>query len=230
MNSRSPRRLTTTAYALLAQLSLRPWSTYELAQQRIRYFRFVSPRAESAIYREVKQLARDGLVEGRTSLTGKRKRTVYSITEKGTETLRAWLGTPISPFGMDFEAMIRLFVAPLGTTDQLVSTLEQVQDDARDMLVFCGEVKQEFLEGKGVLPQDQTYIRALAVDFFVSLLNTVESWADRTLAEVQGWEGTSIEDRNRRGLEIFAGLPVEMPEQEFRKTPIPPASQRRPRA
>lgn len=222
------RRLTTTAYALLAQLSLRPWSTYELAQQRVRYFRFVWPRAESAIYREVKQLAADGLVEAHASHTGKRRRTVYSITEEGTDTLRTWLGTPVSPFAMDFEAMIRLFIAPLGRTGQLVATLEQVRADAQDMLRFGGEVKKEFLEGRSAL-QDQVYIRALAVDFFISLLNTVESWTERTLTEVAGWEGTSLEDRNRRGLEIFAGLPVQVPEQQSIETPIPPSTQIRSR-
>jgi len=42
-------RLTTTSYAVLAQVAVHPWSTYELAQQRVRYFRYVWPRAESAI-------------------------------------------------------------------------------------------------------------------------------------------------------------------------------------
>ena len=47
----APPGLTTTSYAVLAQLAVHPWSTYELARQRVRYFRYVWPRAESAIYR-----------------------------------------------------------------------------------------------------------------------------------------------------------------------------------
>jgi len=222
------RRLTTTSYVLLAQLSLRPWSTYELARQRVRYFRYVWPRAESAIYREVKHLAAAGLIEGRQEHTGKRQRTVYSITEQGLDTLREWLGTPVSPFTMDFEAMIRLFIAPLGTTDQIVATLEQVRTDAQEMLGFGGEVKQEFLDGRGAL-QDQAYIRALAVDFFISLLNTVDSWVDRTLAEIHLWESLSIDERNERGLEIFAGLPVATPDEPADGTPVAPVTQHRTR-
>lgn len=220
------RRLTTTSYALLAQLSLRPWSTYELAQQRIRYFRFVWPRAESAIYREVKQLAADGLTEGRAERTGKRSRTVYSITADGIQTLRDWLKTPVSTFAMDFEAMIRLFIAPLGAIDDITATLEQVRSDAQDMLAFGGEVKQEYLEGHGAL-QDQAYIRALAVDFFISLLNTVETWSERTLAEIHQWEHLSTEERNQRGLDIFANLPVATPDRPYDQTPVPPATQQR---
>jgi hypothetical protein len=70
--------------------------------------------------------------------------------------LREWLATPVSPFAMDFEAMIRLFIAPLGTKEQIVATLQQVRDDAQEMLRFGGAVKQEFLDGRAAL-QDQAY-------------------------------------------------------------------------
>jgi PadR family transcriptional regulator, regulatory protein AphA len=225
----APSGLTTTSYAVLAQLALRPWSTYELAQQRVRYFRYVWPRAESAIYREVKRLAAMRLAKAEREYVGKRPRTVYSITEAGRQALREWLATPVSPFAMDFEAMIRLFIAPLGTKQQLEATLEQVRRDAQEMLAFSGAVKQEFLEGRAVL-QDQVYLRALAVDFFISLLNTVDGWAERTLVEVQGWKDLSPDGKNERGLEIFAQLPVATPGARTDRTPVPPRTQRRQRS
>lgn len=224
-----PLQLTTTSYAVLAQLALRPWSTYELARQRIRYFRYVWPRAESAIYREAKRLAAMGLVKPTREYVGKRPRTVYSITEAGQKELRAWLGSPVSPFAMDFEAMIRLFIAPLGTKDQILDTLEQVRTDAQDMLRFGGAVKEEFLEGRAAL-QDQAYLRALAVDFFVSLLHTVDDWAERTLAEIAKWDDLSPDGKNDRGLEIFANLQVPTPAEHIDETPVPPRTHRRRRS
>jgi DNA-binding PadR family transcriptional regulator len=225
----SPPSLTTTSYAVLAQLAVHPWSTYELARQRIRYFRYVWPRAESAIYREVKRLDAMGLVAAKREYVGKRPRTVYSITEAGRQVLREWLATPVAPFAMDFEAMIRLFIAPLGTKQQLVATLEQVRDDAQDMLGFAGAVKQEFLDGRATL-QDQVYLRALAVDFFVSLLNTVDGWAERTLAEIEEWEDLSPDGKNDRGLQIMAQLPAPTPGEHTDRTPVPPRTQRRRRS
>ncbi len=217
-------RLTTTSYAVLAQVAVHPWSTYELAQQRVRYFRYVWPRAESAIYREVKRLSSMGLLEAKKEHVGKRTRTVYSITEKGREALRAWLATPVSPFAMDFEAMLRLFVAPLGTKDEIIATLELVLDDAREMLRFSGHVKQEFLQGMAVT-QDQVYIRALAVDFFISLLNTVEAWAQRTLDEIESWDDLSPDGKNERALEKLRELPAPTPG-SIETTPVPPRTQR----
>ncbi|MCI0635043.1 MAG: PadR family transcriptional regulator [Actinobacteria bacterium] len=218
-------QLTTTSYAVLAQVAVHPWSTYELAKQRVRYFRYVWPRAESAIYREVKRLSSLGLLSGRKDYVGKRARTVYSITDKGREALRAWLDTPVSPFAMDFEAMIRLFIAPLGTKEQIVTTLKQVRGDAQEMLAFGGAVKQEFLDGMSIT-QDQVYIRALAVDFFISLLNTVEAWADRTLEEIESWDDLSPDGKNERAIEKIRRLPAPTPG-SVEKTPIAPRSQTR---
>lgn len=220
-------RLTTTSYAVLAQVAGHPWATYELAQQRVRYFRYVWPRAESAIYREVKRLSSMSLLDAKKEYVGKRVRTVYSITDMGREALREWLATPVSPFAMDFEAMIRLFIAPLGTKEQIVTTLGQVRDDAQEMLRFGGAVKQEFLEGMAVT-QDQVYIRALAVDFFISLLNTVEAWAGRTLEEIESWDDLGPDGKNERALEKIRELPVATPG-SIETTPVPPRAQLRSR-
>lgn len=223
-------RLTTTSYAMLAQVAVRPWSAYELAEQRVRYFRYVWPRAESAIYREVKRLSKMGLLHGEKEYTGKRSRTVYSITDDGKDALREWLGTPIAPYSMEFEAMLRLFIAPLGTKGDLVSTLEQVRTDTREMLQFAGEVKQEFIDGINVT-QDQVYIRALAVDFFISLLTTVEAWAERSLAEVETWDDVAAsEEKNRRGLEKIRRTPVDTPRDSLEDITRPPKSQMRSRS
>jgi hypothetical protein len=128
---------------------------------------------------------------------------------------------------MDFEAMIRLFVAPLGTKDQIIATLQQVRSDAQDMLRFGGQVKQEFLEGVAVT-QDQVYIRALAVDFFISLLKMVRAWTERTLEEIESWEDLSPDGKNERALEKIRRLAVPTPE-SVSTTPVPPRTQLRSR-
>lgn len=222
-------RLTTTSYAVLAQVAVRPWSAYELAEQRVRYFRYVWPRAESAIYREVKRLSKMGLLEATKEYTGKRPRTVYSITQDGKHALREWLAAPVAPYSMEFEAMLRVFVLPLGTKDDIVRTLKQVRTDNQEMLKFAGEVKQEFLDGINVA-QDQVYIRALAVDFFISLMRTVEDWVERTLEEIESWNDLlPSEDKNQRGLDKIRQQPVRTPDEALEHIAKPPDSQTRTR-
>jgi DNA-binding PadR family transcriptional regulator len=55
----------------------------QLAVQRQRYFQYFWPRAQRGLYNELKRLAALGNAETETAHTGRRTRTVYSITERG---------------------------------------------------------------------------------------------------------------------------------------------------
>lgn len=50
-----------------------------------------------------------GFVEAETEHTGRRRRTIYSITERGREALRAWLDQPLTPIALEFEGLLRIF-------------------------------------------------------------------------------------------------------------------------
>src|SRR6186997_1199598 len=87
----SSRPLTTTSFAILGLLAIRPWATYDLAKLMRRSLHFFWPRAESNLYAEPKRLVEAGLAEVQEEWTGDRRRTVYSITDAGREALGTWL-------------------------------------------------------------------------------------------------------------------------------------------
>jgi hypothetical protein len=74
--------------------------------------------------------------------------------------------------------------------------------------------------------QDQVYIRALAVDFFISLVNTVEAWAQRTLDEIESWDDLSPDGKNERALEKLRELPAPTPGRSERRRYLPALSSR----
>src|SRR5262245_32755275 len=90
----SRRQLSPTSFAILGLLSIKPFTTYELAQQMERTVSWFWPRAESMIYEEPKKLVAAGLATSRVTFTGKRRSTVYEITDAGRKSLRDWLDTP----------------------------------------------------------------------------------------------------------------------------------------
>lgn len=195
----SASELTTTSYALLAQLVLRDWSAYELAVQQERYFRFFWPRAARAIYNELKRLDMLGLARAETGLTGRRRRTVYSITDAGRARLRDWLDGPISPLALEFEGLLRVFTAPLGTKAELVANLERIRADVAGMTALNDRIIAEYATGRAPF-QHQAYVRTLVVDFFTQFLETTEQWVERTLAEVEGWHDVGPEGKELRAL------------------------------
>src|SRR5215472_10336383 len=86
--------LTTTSYAVLGLLAIKPWSSYELTQQMDRSLGRVWPRAVSKLYEEPKKLAAHGLAHSTAERNGRRTRTVYAITADGRAALADWLADP----------------------------------------------------------------------------------------------------------------------------------------
>src|SRR5687767_672143 len=135
--------LTATSYAILGQLALRSWTAYELNAEMRRNLHYFWPRAESGIYAEVKRLTKLKLIHAEQSYVGKRPRTIYSVTAEGRKALREWLSTPPTGVSLEFEGLLRVFLSPFGTPEQLLDALNCVQADADELLKLGTGVGQE---------------------------------------------------------------------------------------
>src|SRR5438445_679064 len=121
--------LTTTSYAVLSLLSLRSWTTYELAQQMKRSLHWFWPRAESKLYEEPKKLVAHRFAREAKRYTGKRASTVYTITPKGRRALAAWVRQSGEPAPtLEFEALVRVLSAQCVDIDDLREILSAVRD------------------------------------------------------------------------------------------------------
>src|SRR5919197_5064674 len=72
--------------------------------------RMLAWAGESQYYVEPKRLARLGYLEARKEPGRTRERTVYSLTEKGIEALRAYAQTPVRFTPVKSELLLRLLI------------------------------------------------------------------------------------------------------------------------
>src|SRR5687768_17263422 len=145
--------LTTTSYAILGLLSLRSWTSYELAEQMKRALGLFWPRAESGIYREPKKLEAHGLARSTTEFVGQRPRTRYTITAKGRRALAKWVPTAGAGPVVEFEQLVKVFFAEHATKDDLLATLAGVRASLEDEAVATAGIPQEYLEGRASYPE-----------------------------------------------------------------------------
>lgn len=188
------RKLTSTSYAVLCLLHVKPWTGYELAQQMGRSMSWLWPRAVSGVYQEPKVLVAHGLAKARTGRTGRRPYTEYAITPKGRKALRAWLGESSAPPVFESEALVRLSFADAGDKDQLLATLAEFRaqvDVLRERIL--GQVHDYLSPDHGPFPA-RLHIIALDARFVFDYLTTLRDYADWATDQVENWPSTTPED------------------------------------
>jgi len=178
--------LTPTSYAILGLLAVRPWTTYELAQQMERALGRFWPRTRSKLYEEPKKLVAHGLARATTETVGKRQRTRYAITAKGRRAMAEWVPTPGAGPQLEFESLLKVFFAEHGTKDDLVATLEGARAWAREQAADARAITGDYLEGTGAFPERLPWLiltGRLLHDFRLM----VDQWAEWALGVVETW-------------------------------------------
>jgi PadR family transcriptional regulator, regulatory protein AphA len=212
-----PPRPTTSTYAVLGLLAIRPWGAYELAQQATRSLRYAHPRSESHVYEEAKRLLALGWATSRTQHHGRRPRTIYEITDDGRLALQAWFATPPRPPQLDFEALLRLLFADQTDKATLDRCLAEAAEGARWLFDDAVErLLSPYLTDDGGPFPGRRHITALVAAFVADYLHLIERWSEFARDEIRSWPRTDdlgLTDRTRRILDaVLQGNSVLQPD------------------
>ena len=177
---------TTTSYAVLGLLAARPWTSYELTQQMERSLGRIWPRAVSKLYEEPKKLVDHGLARASTERSGRRTRTLYTITPKGRRALAAWLAEPGEGPVLEFEQLLKVFFADNGTSADTLESLRAAEEWARARCAESLAVGERYLEGEGPFPERLPELQ-LTSRFITDFYLLVLQWAQWASTIVEGW-------------------------------------------
>jgi DNA-binding PadR family transcriptional regulator len=178
--------LTTTSYAILGLLAVKPWTTYELAQQMKRALGQFWPRAESNLYEEPKKLVALGLASAAQEMVGKRPRTLYAITPEGRAAMAAWMPAPAAGPVLEFEQLVKVFFAENGSKDDLLATINGTRAWVEDLMAAAVDIPRGYLRGDGPFPERLPWL-ILSGQFLTEFTLAVGRWADWAAETVEGW-------------------------------------------
>jgi len=171
-------------YTILACLSVRPMSGYDVKQFLDGTIAHFWNESYGQIYPTLKALAAAGLVEGRDDEGDGRGRRVYTLTPAGLAELRRWLAEPPEPDVPRYEMSLKLFFS-----DQLPveTTLEHLRGHrARHAAMLDGYRAREAelrarLAGSPRLPY---WLAVLGGG--IRYAEMVVEWCDATIASIEG--------------------------------------------
>ena len=178
--------LTTTSYAVLGLLALRPWTTYELAQQMQRALGQFWPRAASKLYEEPKKLVAHGYATSSVEHVGRRRRTVYAITPEGRDALAAWMPGPSAGPVIEFEGLVRVFFAEHGTKADAAAAIDTALAWVDRRYEESAGLSESYLAGTGPFPERLPWLIVTAA-FLQEMIDAVERWAQWAKDTVDTW-------------------------------------------
>jgi DNA-binding PadR family transcriptional regulator len=184
--SRDYGRLTTTSYAVLGLLAIKPWTTYELIQQIGRGVDRLWPRSRSKLFEEPKKLVAHGLAEASPGSVGKRPRTQYAITADGRQALAEWLASESQPPLLESEHLLKVFFAEQGTKQNLQTTMAALREWAEQDVRMHAAIARSYLAGIGQFPE-RTAVVILTGRYLAELADMTRRWSDWAAAMIESW-------------------------------------------
>jgi PadR family transcriptional regulator AphA len=200
---------TTTSFALLGLLGIRPWTAYELVAQITRGMYVVWPRSQAHLYAELKRLVERGHATAEVVDGLRRQRTRYTITAAGRAALEEWFSTePAAPI-IEIEGLLRMFLGDQTTQDDLRMALESTAQQAREYFVTGYEVANDIIETGGPFPHRYHLVEPVML-FFDQFYRLLIDWCEQTITEIDEWPDTrdvGLTPRGRVRLERMLAQP-----------------------
>ena len=181
--------MTTSSYAVLALLDLKPWTGYELTQQAQRSLRYAWPKSERLLYSEPKKLVELGLATAHQEESGGRTRNIYTITDAGRQALTEWTSTRTQPPRLEIEALLRLLFADHGSREDVLGALDEFENDIDEHHQAIVELMGSYLDGGHPFPE-RTHLSVLFATFQIEIFKTIEGWIEFAREEIDEWPST----------------------------------------
>ena len=182
----SSRTMTTTSYAILGLLAVRPWTTHELVQQVDRSLRRLWPRAQSKLYEEPKKLVAHGYAIASDDPVGRRRRTRYTITAKGRRAMAAWLREPGNGPVLEFEQLVKIHFADSGSKADVLANLEAARTWVLEQNQENLATALAYRAGESDFPE-RAALNQLPGRFITDFYVTVARWIDWATSIVDAW-------------------------------------------
>jgi PadR family transcriptional regulator AphA len=192
-----PPKMTTSSFAVLALLDLKPWAGYELTHQAQRSLRYAWPKSERLLYSEPKKLVELGFASVHKEDNGNRSRNVYTITKDGRGALSEWTSTRTQPPRLEIEALLRVLFADHGSREDLLGALDEFEADIGEHHEAIVELMGSYLDDEHPFPQ-RTHLSVLFATFQIEMFKSIERWIEFARDEIDEWPTTQDLGMNPR--------------------------------
>jgi DNA-binding PadR family transcriptional regulator len=178
------------ADAILACLTERPMTGYELAKTFDSSIGFFWKADHQQIYRELSKLRERGHIQGREVVqSGKPNKLVYTLTAEGKAAFRHWAARPSTPASIKDDLLIRIYALDAVDIEPLRADLMARQEHHRDRYERYERIlKKRFPRGTAS-PADMGKLLGLRIGLRHEQM--VAEWCEEAIAALSAISGTA---------------------------------------
>lgn len=169
--------------ALLALLSIRPMTGYEILRHQARALEpwWETPRTQ--IYPKLRELQRRGLIEHEYVVQeSKPNKRLYSIGPAGSQALSSWLASTISVPEMRHHMMMRLFLGNLLPIEEAGRLLAGYRDRMAARAESFRQARDRFSGSLDGPYRDSVFFELLSLDHLIAMTDLEVAGTDKALA------------------------------------------------
>jgi DNA-binding PadR family transcriptional regulator len=169
--------------ALLALLSIRPMTGYEILRHHARALEpwWETPRTQ--IYPKLRELQKRGLIENEFVVQeSKPNKRLYSIGPAGSQALASWLSSTIGVPEMRHHMMMRLFLGNLLPAEETSRLLTAYRDRMAARAESFRQARERFSRSLSGPYRDSVFFELLSLDHLIAMTDLEVAGTDRALA------------------------------------------------
>ena len=175
------KRSSTTHFAILGLLRIKPMSAYELVKFSKESIGLFWNESYGHLHKSIKQLEAEGAVSiVEESETG-RRRIVYGVTPQGCEQLDAWLTQTPEESVMRNELLMKMFVSQERQIPQLIAFLEAELEESARSIAILAAIRAGVPSGQGKSSQ----LWLLTLDYGERYVQMTMEWCRHALEVLQ---------------------------------------------
>jgi DNA-binding PadR family transcriptional regulator len=179
------------ADAILACLTERPMTGYELAKTFDSSIGFFWKADHQQIYRELSKLRERGHIQGREVVqSGKPNKLVYTLTAEGKAAFRHWAARPSTPASIKDDLLIRIYALDAVDIEPLRADLMARQEHHRDRYERYERIlKKRFPQGSAS-PADMGKLLGLRIGLRHEQM--VAEWCEEAITALSAIAGAAV--------------------------------------
>lgn len=174
------RLVNKTRYAILGVLLDGPATGYEIKSLMGRSTVYFWRESDSTIYPVLKVLAKEGKVVSEIAYVGKKKKEVFSITEKGREEFNAWLRGATGEETPRNEFLLKLFFVT--NRMEMVRLFQERLEKVKKIHTEYKHIEERL---EGIADSPRKAIRIKALRYGLSLLESEIKWLNKEKCKIK---------------------------------------------